>query len=136
MRRARMSRLVPLLLRLQIQLQLRIRLAPRRNLQRLSRRTRRRFVRLRNAVLRWQPAKGKRGTRPDHEMYRFDYGSAICYLGAGDLLFTFNPHRLVPRNGPEVDFAKLRVIRAVLIDVHDQRGEKTVEGKAPDPQQY
>lgn len=75
-------------------------------------------------------------TRPDHEMYRFDYGSAICYLGAGNLLFTFNPHRLVPRNGPEVEFAKLRVIRAVLIDVHSQRVEKTVEWKVPDSQQY
>src|ERR1700691_1705268 len=69
-------------------------------------------------------ALGYMQTRPDHEMYRFDYGSAICYLGAGDLLFTFNPHRLVPRNGPEVDFAKLRVIREFLIYVPHQRGEK------------
>ncbi|HSZ63390.1 MAG TPA: hypothetical protein VK828_16440 [Terriglobales bacterium] len=81
-------------------------------------------------------ALGYTQTRPDHEMYKFDYGSAICYLGAGDLLFTFNPHRLVPRNGPEVEFAKLRVIRAVLIDVHSQRVEKTVEWKVPDSQQY
>jgi hypothetical protein len=81
-------------------------------------------------------ALGYTQTRPDHEMYRFDYGSAICYLGAGDLLFTFNPHRLVPRNGAESEFVKLRVIRAVLIDVHDQRVEKTVEWKVPDAQQY
>jgi hypothetical protein len=32
--------------------------------------------------------------RPDQEMYSFDYGSAMSYLGAGELLFTFNPHVL------------------------------------------
>jgi hypothetical protein len=30
----------------------------------------------------------------DHEMYGFDYDSAVAYLGPTKLLFTFNPHLL------------------------------------------
>jgi len=74
--------------------------------------------------------------RPDHEMYSFDYGSAISYLGPKELLFTFNPHTLVPRTGTESEFAKLRIIRAVLISVPDKRVEKTINWKVPDDHQY
>jgi hypothetical protein len=74
--------------------------------------------------------------RPDHEMYRFDYGSAISYLGAKELLFSFNPHILVPRTGTESKLAKLRIIRAVLINVQEKKVVKTVEWKVPDAQQY
>jgi len=81
-------------------------------------------------------ALGYAPVRADHEMYRFDYGSAISYLGSKELLFAFNPHRLVPRVGLESQFAKLRIIRAVLIDVQTKKVEKTVEWKVPDAQQY
>lgn len=74
--------------------------------------------------------------RADHEMYNFDYGSAIAYLGQKELLFTFNPHVLIRREGAEATFAKLRVIRAVLINVQEKRVEKTVDWKVPDAKQY
>lgn len=74
--------------------------------------------------------------RADREMYGFDYGSAIAYLGQNDLLFTFNPHLLIHRNGTEAQFAKLRVIRAVLINAQNRKVEKTVDWKVPDAQQY
>jgi len=74
--------------------------------------------------------------RADHEMYSFDYGSAIAYLGQKELLFTFNPHVLIRREGAEAKFAKLRVIRAVLVNVQERRVEKTVDWKVPDAQQY
>lgn len=74
--------------------------------------------------------------RADHEMYSFDYGSAIAYLGQKQLLFTFNPHVLIRREGVEAKFAKLRVIRAVLVNVRDKKVEKTVDWKVPDAQQY
>jgi hypothetical protein len=74
--------------------------------------------------------------RPDQEMYSFDYGSAMSYLGAGELLFTFNPHVLIERSGVEAKFAKLRVIRAVLINVQERKVEKTVDWKVADAQQY
>jgi hypothetical protein len=74
--------------------------------------------------------------RADHEMYSFDYGSAIAYLGQNELLFSFNPHVLIHREGLEAKFAKLRVIRAVLINVQERRVEKTVDWKVPDARQY
>jgi hypothetical protein len=74
--------------------------------------------------------------RADHEMYSFDHGSAIAYLGQKELLFTFNPHVLIRREGTEAKFAELRIIRAVLIDVQQRKVEKTVDWKVPDAQQY
>jgi hypothetical protein len=74
--------------------------------------------------------------RPDRGMYSFDYASTVSYLGPKELLFTFNPHTLVPRTGAEAELAKLRIIRAVLINVQDRKVEKTVEWKVPDAQQY
>jgi len=74
--------------------------------------------------------------RSDHEMYGFDYGSAIAYLGERDLLFTFNPHILIRRIGTEAQFSKLRIIRAVLIDTDDGKVEKTVDWKVADSHQY
>jgi hypothetical protein len=74
--------------------------------------------------------------RPDQEMYGFDYGSAMSYLGGNELLFTFNPHVLIERSGAEAKFAKLRVIRGVLINVQERKVEKTVDWKVADAQQY
>jgi hypothetical protein len=74
--------------------------------------------------------------RADHEMYSFDYGSAISYLGPTEFLFTFNPHVLVPRTTDDADFAKLHIIRAVLINVQNRKVEKTVDWKVPDARQY
>ena len=74
--------------------------------------------------------------RLDHEMYGFDFGSAIAYLGEKDLLFTFNPHILIHRVGTEAQFSKLRIIRAVLISAQDRKVEKTIDWKVPDAKQY
>jgi hypothetical protein len=74
--------------------------------------------------------------RLDREMYGFDYGSAIAYLGQNDLLFTFNPHILIHRIGTEMQFSRLRIIRAVLISAQDRKVEKTVDWKVPDAHQY
>jgi hypothetical protein len=57
-------------------------------------------------------------------------------LDRKELLFTFNPHVLIRREGAEATFAKLRVIRAVLINVQEKRVEKTVDWKVPDAKQY
>jgi hypothetical protein len=79
---------------------------------------------------------GYTAVRSDHAMYSFDYGSAISYLGPKELLFTFNPHILVPRTGAETGFAKLRIVRAVLIDIEDRKVVKTVDWKVSDASQY
>jgi hypothetical protein len=74
--------------------------------------------------------------RLDHEMYSFDFGSAIAYLGEKDLLFTFNPHILIHRIATEAQFSKLRIIRAVLINAQGRTVEKTVDWKVADLHQY
>jgi hypothetical protein len=74
--------------------------------------------------------------RPGHELNEFDHDSAIAYLGQKQLLFTFNPHVLVERTDAEAKVARLRVIRAVLIDVQSKRVEKAVDWKVLDAQQY
>jgi hypothetical protein len=79
---------------------------------------------------------GYRPERLDHEMYGFDFSSAMAYLGERDLLFTFNPHILIHRIGTEAQFSKLRIIRAVLINAQDRKVEKTVDWKVADLHQY
>jgi hypothetical protein len=74
--------------------------------------------------------------RADHEMYGFEYSSAVSYLGPNEVLLTFNPHELVQRSVAESKFSTLRTIRAVLINVQDKKVEKTVDWKVPDAQQY
>src|SRR4029077_14769253 len=37
----------------------------------------------------------------DRERFAFDYDAAVTFLGEKKLLFTFNPHILVPRNSAE-----------------------------------
>jgi hypothetical protein len=72
----------------------------------------------------------------DRERFAFDYDSAVTFLGEKKLLFTFNPHILVPRNSAEAKFSKLRIIRAVLIDIATKNVQKTVDWKVPDDGQY
>ena len=74
--------------------------------------------------------------RANHEMYSFDYSSAISYLGPQEILFTFNPHVLVQRSVAESKLSDLRTIRAVLINVQNRKVVKTVDWKVPDAQQY
>jgi hypothetical protein len=72
----------------------------------------------------------------DREMYRFDHSAAIAYLGPKSLLFTFNPHNLVPRTAAEAAEPSLHTIRAVLIDLDTMRVERTLDWRVHDAQQY
>ncbi|MBZ5680749.1 MAG: hypothetical protein LAO24_11665 [Acidobacteriia bacterium] len=73
----------------------------------------------------------------DREMSSFDYDASIAYLGPSQFLFTFNPHTLVPRTGEEANsFRKLRIVRAVLIDLEKKEIVKTVDWRVPDSGRY
>jgi hypothetical protein len=83
------------------------------------------------------PVKGMGFVPPlDREMYRFDHSAAIVYLGPKSLLFTFNPHDLVPRTAAEASEPSLHAIRAVLIDLETMRVERTLDWRVHDAQQY
>ena len=70
-------------------------------------------------------------------MSGFDYDASIAYLGPTQFLFTFNPHILVPRSGSEANsFRKLRIVRAVLIDLEKKEIVKTVDWRVPDSGRY
>jgi len=73
----------------------------------------------------------------DREMSSFGYDVSIAYLGPTQFLFTFNPHTLVPRGGTEANsFRKLRLIRAVLMDLEKKQIVKTVDWRVPDSGRY
>jgi len=73
----------------------------------------------------------------DREMSSFDYDTSIAYLGASQFLFTFNPHILVPRSSAEANsYPKLRIVRAVLIDLEKKKIVKTVDWRVPDSGRY
>jgi len=73
---------------------------------------------------------------PDREMYSLDHDVAISYLGANRLLFTFNPHILVPRAGAEAGLPRLHIVRAALIDLLTMKVVRTVDWRVHDAQQY
>src|SRR5450631_356980 len=72
----------------------------------------------------------------DREMHRFDHAAAITFLGPKSLLFTFNPHVLVPRSTAEAAAPSLHVVRAVLIDLETMKVEQTLDWRVHDAQQY
>jgi hypothetical protein len=74
--------------------------------------------------------------RSQRDLSGFDYDSAIAYLGENRLLFTYNPHVLISRLGPEGTLSKLRTIRAVLFDVSTRKILKTMDWKVADDRQY
>jgi len=71
--------------------------------------------------------------RRNREDYGFDHEAAVTYLGPDELLFTFNPHILVPRIGTE---PAARLIRALLIDTKNMRVSRSVDWRVPDDGQY
>lgn len=77
------------------------------------------------------------GYRPriNREFSRFDYDAAIAYLGPSQLLFTFNPHELVPRPEREPS-ATLHMVRAVVIDLNSMKAVRTLDWRVPDTNQY
>jgi hypothetical protein len=73
--------------------------------------------------------------RANHEMDSFDYDAALAYLGPSKLLFTFNPHSLVPRPGAEAS-PQMRTVRAVLIDLQTMKALQTMDWRVLDAKQY
>jgi hypothetical protein len=69
-------------------------------------------------------------------MMGFDYDAALAYLGSEELFFTFNPHQLVPRVGPESSFSTLRIVRGAVINLATMRVEKVVDWRIPDMRRY
>jgi hypothetical protein len=72
----------------------------------------------------------------DKEMYDLGYGETISYLGPRRLLFAFNPHVLVPRNGAENELPNLHIVRAALIDLSTSKVIRTVDWRVHDAKQY
>jgi hypothetical protein len=80
---------------------------------------------------------GYLGASANREMSGFNYDASIAYLGPTQFLFTFNPHILVPRSGAEANSSgKLRIVRAVLIDLEKKEIVKTVDWRVPDSGRY
>ena len=72
----------------------------------------------------------------DQEMYDLNHADTISYVGADRLLFTFNPHLLVPRTTADMPLPKLHVVRAALIDMRTMKVFRTVDWRIHDPRQY
>lgn len=73
--------------------------------------------------------------RGNREMGSFDFDAALAYLGSKKLLFTFNPHLLVPRPETEVS-PQMRTVRAVLIDLPSMKVEQRIDWRVLDSKQY
>jgi hypothetical protein len=73
--------------------------------------------------------------RGNREMDGFDYDAALAYLGSKQLLFTFNPHLLVPRAGAEAS-PQMHTVRAVLIDLQTMKVLRTMDWRVLDAKQY
>ncbi len=75
-------------------------------------------------------------TSADQAMYEFDHSLTISYLGSDRLLFTFNPHLLVPRTTADIALPKLHLVRAALIDLPTMKIVRTVDWRVQDTRQY
>ncbi len=73
----------------------------------------------------------------DLEMSRFDFHTGMAFLGPNQLLFTFDPHLLVKRTNSEaISFPRLRIIRAVVVDLATRQVVKSFDWRVPDSAQY
>ena len=73
----------------------------------------------------------------ERDMFAFDYHAGVAFLGPGQLLFTFNPHVLVKRSTNEANSSsKLRIIRAVAVDLATKKVVKSVDWRVADSGQY
>ena len=70
------------------------------------------------------------------EMLDLDFGAAVAFLGNDQLLFTFNPHTLVPREPGDRPEDHPHMVRAVLFDRRSGRAERNEEWRVPDTKQY
>jgi len=72
----------------------------------------------------------------DQQMYELGHGETISYLGVNRLLFTFNPHVLVPRAGIDNEFPNLHIVRAALIDLVTLRVSRSIDWRIYDAKPY
>jgi hypothetical protein len=71
------------------------------------------------------------------DMFRFDYHAGVAFLGRSQFLFTFNPHVLVKRTQAEAEYSRrIRMIRAVAVDLSTKKVVKSIEWRVPDSGQY
>ena len=67
----------------------------------------------------------------------FDNEEALAWLGSDQLLFTFNPHRLIHRQGPTAQSAgPVRVVRAVLLNTQSKNIVRAVDWQIADARRY
>jgi hypothetical protein len=74
--------------------------------------------------------------RSHKTMYDFDDEEALAWLGPQELLFAFNPHPLINRAGSSQYGAKIRMIRAVLLDASTRHVVRAVDWQLVDSRQY
>lgn len=72
----------------------------------------------------------------DREIYDLAYDGAISYIGAGRLLFTYNPHWLISRTSSDADLPKLHIVHAALIDLGTKKVIRTADWRIHDDRQY
>src|SRR3984957_11459741 len=72
----------------------------------------------------------------DQAMYNLDHADTISYVGSNRLLFTFNPHLLVPRTTADFPLPKLHIVRAALIELPTLKILRTVDWRIQDAHQY
>jgi hypothetical protein len=72
----------------------------------------------------------------DQAMYNLDHADTISYVGPNRLLFTFNPHVLVPRTTAEFPLPKLHIVRAAVIELPTLKVLRTVDWRIQDAHQY
>lgn len=66
----------------------------------------------------------------------FDDEESVAWLGPGQLLFAFNPHRLIRRGQPLDYIQTARVIRAVLLDTATRNIIRAVDWEITDAHRY
>lgn len=74
--------------------------------------------------------------RSHKTLYAFDDEEALAWLGPQELLFAFNPHPLINRAGSSQYGAKIRMIRAVLLDPNSRNIVRAVDWQLVDSRQY
>jgi len=70
------------------------------------------------------------------EMLDFEYGAALAYLGPDHLLFTFNPHTLIPRLAGDDPASHPHMVRAILFNLQTSAVESTFNWRISDSRQY
>ena len=75
-------------------------------------------------------------SRLNSEIASPSYDEALAWLSPGQILVTFNPHKLVPRYASAAPDRTVRVIRAVLIDASSRKVLQAVDWRLSDRRQF